>query len=97
MYFLSSVRVRLNNKLIVCLAIICPLAVRRAARVGANTSTTASKVGPNYCQPAAEVADHWIDDKDPNVSSEPANDASWWQTFMIRFSTVLFKMPTSRT
>ena len=39
------------------------------------------KVGPNYCPPAAPVADHWIDDRDPNVGSEPANDAAWWQTF----------------
>jgi NodT family efflux transporter outer membrane factor (OMF) lipoprotein len=39
------------------------------------------KVGPNYCRPAAPVADQWIDDKDPNLSSEPANDAAWWQTF----------------
>ena len=39
------------------------------------------KVGPNYCRPVAPVADHWIDDRDPNVGSEPAHDASWWQTF----------------
>jgi NodT family efflux transporter outer membrane factor (OMF) lipoprotein len=39
------------------------------------------KVGPNYCPPGAPVADHWIDDRDPNVASEPANDASWWRTF----------------
>ena len=39
------------------------------------------KVGPNYCRPAAPVADHWIDDKNPNVGSEPANDAAWWHTF----------------
>jgi len=39
------------------------------------------KVGPNYCRPAAPVADRWIDDQDPNVGSEAANDASWWQIF----------------
>ena len=39
------------------------------------------KVGPNYCPPNAPVADHWIDDRDPHVGSEPANDASWWRTF----------------
>jgi NodT family efflux transporter outer membrane factor (OMF) lipoprotein len=39
------------------------------------------KVGPNYCRPAAPVANHWIDDQDPNVGSEAANDAAWWQTF----------------
>ena len=39
------------------------------------------KVGPNYCPPAAPVADHWIDDANPNVGSEPVQDAAWWQTF----------------
>ena len=39
------------------------------------------KVGSNYCPPVAAVADHWIDDRDPNVGSEPANDAAWWRTF----------------
>jgi NodT family efflux transporter outer membrane factor (OMF) lipoprotein len=39
------------------------------------------KVGPNYCPPCGPVADHWIDDRDPSVSSEPPNDAAWWQTF----------------
>ena len=38
------------------------------------------KVGPNYCPTCGPVADHWIDDRDPSVSSEP-NDAAWWQTF----------------
>jgi NodT family efflux transporter outer membrane factor (OMF) lipoprotein len=39
------------------------------------------KVGPNYCRPAAAVADHWIDDQDPNVGSQRADDAAWWRTF----------------
>jgi NodT family efflux transporter outer membrane factor (OMF) lipoprotein len=39
------------------------------------------KVGPNYCPPGAPVADHWIDDQNPDVVSEPPNNASWWQTF----------------
>jgi NodT family efflux transporter outer membrane factor (OMF) lipoprotein len=39
------------------------------------------KVGPNYCPPCAPVADHWIDDRDPNIGSDPPNDAAWWQTF----------------
>ncbi|MFZ1934689.1 MAG: TolC family protein [Thermoguttaceae bacterium] len=39
------------------------------------------KVGPNYCPPCGPVSDHWIDDRDPNVSSEPPNDAAWWRTF----------------
>ena len=55
------------------------------------------KVGPNYCRPAAPVADHWIDDKNPGVSSEPANDAAWWHTSTIRFSTRWFRRPICRT
>ncbi len=39
------------------------------------------KVGPNYRRPAAPVAEQWIDATDPAVSSSPANDAAWWQTF----------------
>jgi NodT family efflux transporter outer membrane factor (OMF) lipoprotein len=39
------------------------------------------KVGPNYRPPCGPVADHWIDDRDANVGSGPANDAAWWRTF----------------
>jgi NodT family efflux transporter outer membrane factor (OMF) lipoprotein len=39
------------------------------------------KVGPRYCRPVAPVAEHWVDAEDPDVSSEPADNAAWWQTF----------------
>jgi NodT family efflux transporter outer membrane factor (OMF) lipoprotein len=39
------------------------------------------KVGPNYCPPKAPVACRWIDANDPNVISQPPNDAAWWRTF----------------
>jgi NodT family efflux transporter outer membrane factor (OMF) lipoprotein len=39
------------------------------------------KVGPNFCPPAAPVADSWIDAENPNVSTEPPQDADWWRTF----------------
>jgi len=39
------------------------------------------KVGPNYCRPAAAVADHWIDSGDPSISSKLADDAAWWRVF----------------
>jgi len=38
------------------------------------------KVGPNYGQPAAPVADAWIDANDPAVSSKSTDSAAWWQT-----------------
>ena len=38
-------------------------------------------MGPNFCPPAAAVADSWIDAENPNVSTEPAQDAAWWRTF----------------
>ena len=37
-------------------------------------------VGPNYCQPPAPVADHWIDEADIHVSDE-ADIARWWTVF----------------
>ncbi|MBN1854280.1 MAG: efflux transporter outer membrane subunit, partial [Pirellulales bacterium] len=39
------------------------------------------KVGPNYCRPAAEVADQWIDAADPNLNTEQIQDVAWWRTF----------------
>ncbi len=37
------------------------------------------KVGPNYCKPAAPVAEHWIDA--PDVNSTRGEDLSkWWAT-----------------
>lgn len=39
------------------------------------------KVGPNYCKPAAPVAEHWIDYADARVISEPQNNWAWWSTF----------------
>jgi NodT family efflux transporter outer membrane factor (OMF) lipoprotein len=39
------------------------------------------KVGPNYCKPAAPVADSWIDFNDPRVIADPANDREWWRVF----------------
>lgn len=40
------------------------------------------KVGPNYCKPAAPVADHWIDYQiDPRLSETPADLAAWWTVF----------------
>ncbi len=39
------------------------------------------KVGPNFCSPAAPVADSWIDAENPNVSTEPPREADWWRTF----------------
>lgn len=39
------------------------------------------KVGPNYCRPAAPVADHWIDYANPRVKSEEDNLSQWWTVF----------------
>jgi len=39
------------------------------------------KVGPNYCPPAAPVADQWIDADDPALNTDPTDDAAWWRTF----------------
>ncbi|HEY2840359.1 MAG TPA: TolC family protein [Pirellulales bacterium] len=39
------------------------------------------KVGPDYCKPAAPIADNWIDFNDPRVISAPADDRAWWRVF----------------
>lgn len=39
------------------------------------------KVGPNYCEPAAPVAEDWIDAADERVSSGYADAAEWWLGF----------------
>ncbi len=37
------------------------------------------KVGPNYSQPPAPVAEGWIESKDPNVQNRYLHD--WWRVF----------------
>jgi NodT family efflux transporter outer membrane factor (OMF) lipoprotein len=39
------------------------------------------KVGPEYCKPAAPVAEDWIDADDRRVTSNSAQTADWWLTF----------------
>ncbi len=39
------------------------------------------KVGPNYCQPAAPVAQQWIDAADARISSQPVDLRCWWSVF----------------
>ncbi len=39
------------------------------------------KVGPNYCRPAAPVAEGWIDANDPSIDGGEIQNAAWWQSF----------------
>jgi NodT family efflux transporter outer membrane factor (OMF) lipoprotein len=39
------------------------------------------KVGPNYCPPAAPVADRWIDADDARVRSDSDEQVNWWTVF----------------
>jgi NodT family efflux transporter outer membrane factor (OMF) lipoprotein len=39
------------------------------------------KVGPEYCQPEAYVAQDWIDSEDQRVRSESEDHAGWWTVF----------------
>jgi NodT family efflux transporter outer membrane factor (OMF) lipoprotein len=39
------------------------------------------KVGPNYCTPAAPVAQQWLDQGNPAISDGQMQNAAWWQTF----------------
>ena len=46
-----------------------------------NWAHNGFKVGPDYCKPAAPVAENWIDFNDPRIISGPANDQEWWKVF----------------
>ncbi len=39
------------------------------------------KVGPNYCRPAAPVAEEWIDTQSAALNTSPVDDAAWWRVF----------------
>jgi NodT family efflux transporter outer membrane factor (OMF) lipoprotein len=39
------------------------------------------KVGPNYCRPAAPVADDWIDAYDQQLRAELPQEPAWWLAF----------------
>ncbi|MEN6367782.1 MAG: efflux transporter outer membrane subunit [Thermoguttaceae bacterium] len=39
------------------------------------------KVGPNYCRPAASVADQWLDGGTPAINGGQIQNAAWWQAF----------------
>jgi NodT family efflux transporter outer membrane factor (OMF) lipoprotein len=40
------------------------------------------KVGPNFHEPPAPVADAWIDAADPHVNSTATHGGTWWSVFM---------------
>ncbi len=37
------------------------------------------KVGPNYCRPAASVAEQWLDQGNPAINGGQIQNAAWWQ------------------
>ncbi len=39
------------------------------------------KVGPNYCTPAAETADHWLDADNPRLKNLEGDNPRWWSVF----------------
>jgi NodT family efflux transporter outer membrane factor (OMF) lipoprotein len=39
------------------------------------------KVGPNYCEPVAAIADDWVDSNDPRVLGLPPACPDWWTVF----------------
>ena len=39
------------------------------------------KVGPNYCKPAAPVAQNWIDADDVRVRNQCDDLSKWWSVF----------------
>ena len=66
-------------KLLVAAAIL-------AGTTGCMTSMTeyirnGFKVGPNYCKPAVQVENEWLDARDERLSSEPVDLQAWWTVF----------------
>lgn len=39
------------------------------------------KVGPEYARPAVEVANHWIDEQEPGISTQEPALNQWWTVF----------------
>ncbi|MEN6450010.1 MAG: efflux transporter outer membrane subunit [Thermoguttaceae bacterium] len=39
------------------------------------------KVGPNYCRPAAPVAEQWLDQGNASINGGRIENAAWWQHF----------------
>ena len=39
------------------------------------------KVGPNYCRPAASVAEQWLDQGNSSINGGQIQNAAWWQHF----------------
>ena len=65
-------------------ALICALSLSLSA-VGCTPLTeyvrNGFKVGPNYERPPAPLATEWIDAKNPEVKSIPADYSRWWTAF----------------
>lgn len=39
------------------------------------------KVGPEYCRPAVETADHWRDHQEPGIKTDEPELSQWWTVF----------------
>ena len=77
----STAHVPSPRRLAACLALSLV-----ALAAGCATSCTeyfrnGLKVGPNYCRPAAPVADRWIDYEDSRVSTAQPEPWAWWRNF----------------
>ncbi|MFV2069460.1 MAG: efflux transporter outer membrane subunit [Pirellulales bacterium] len=47
----------------------------------ASTSLSGCMIGPDYLRPPAPVAEAWIEEDNPNLSTAPPDDAQWWTVF----------------
>ena len=65
----------------VCLLAVLLLAMSAGCTSWREYVANGFKVGPNYCPPAAPVADQWIDAGDPALETSRVHDPAWWRTF----------------
>lgn len=63
------------------LLMVLPLAFSAGCTSWREYVANGFKVGPNYCRPAAPVAEQWLDTGNPTLNTERIHDAAWWRTF----------------
>lgn len=72
---------RLSQRWSLCLPALLLLGMAAGCTGWREYVANGFKVGPNYCRPAAAVADQWIDATDTGLDTRRIDDAAWWRTF----------------
>jgi NodT family efflux transporter outer membrane factor (OMF) lipoprotein len=60
---------------------VLPIALRAAGVAALMAPLLGCKVGPDFKEPTAPVAQQWLESGDPAVRRDRAHDADWWTVF----------------